>query len=84
MAVGATIGAPTYGTYRLVKYIRGRRRNRPIRNRLPSMNVDENDVTNDDDNDDMVLAIQASLETGREEEARRQLERMIADISEEL
>ena len=84
MAVGATIGAPTYGTYRLVKYIRAKRRNRHVRNRLPPTSIDVNAVDNDDDDDDIERAIQASLETEREEVARRQLERMIADIAEDL
>lgn len=81
MAVGATIGGPTYGTYRLVKYIRARRRHRHGRNQLPQISADGNET----EDDDMTRAIQASIETAQEENARRDLERMVVvDIADEV
>ena len=67
LTVGATIGGPTYGTYRLVKHIRNkrkqRRRLRVINNltmnnsdenpqRRPNADRDENNDNDDDEEDD--------------------------------
>ncbi|CAF1356804.1 unnamed protein product [Adineta steineri] len=73
LAVGTTIGAPTYGTYRLVKHIRNKRRARRFQGRTVSSTSDVNDnvSTNIEDDDDILRAMEASLETHREEEAKR-------------
>jgi len=76
LAVGTTIGAPTYGTYRLVKHIRNKRRDR--RHRTDSSPNDDwpdrpdsvNERINDDD-EDIRRAIAASLVTHEEEEKAR-------------
>ena len=79
LTVGATIGAPTYGTYRLVKHLRKKRqerRRRPFERseppRLPA-NDERTEPTedNDDDDDDYTRAIQASLASYQEELAKR-------------
>ena len=79
LAVGTTIAAPTYGTYRLVRHIRSKRRNRHIRNHLSissdlygdtSTNTHPND---DDDDEDLKRAKQASLESYREEQIRQEI-----------
>ncbi|CAF3647982.1 unnamed protein product, partial [Rotaria sp. Silwood2] len=59
LAVGTTIGAPTYGTYRLVKHIRNKNRARHLRSQstLSSMNEDSSNVTIEDD--DYNLAVEA-------------------------
>jgi hypothetical protein len=67
LAVGTTIGAPTYGTYRLVKHIRRKRRSRHFRR--PSLPPSTN--RNDSDDDDLERAVAASLETYREEIEKR-------------
>jgi hypothetical protein len=61
LAVGTTIGAPTYGTYRLVKYIRNRKRIRNSRSRSIPTSTNANET----DDDDYERAIEASLETYR-------------------
>jgi len=63
LAVGTTIGAPTYGTYRLVKYIRRKRRIRNSR----SQSIPTITNVNQSEDDDFERAIEASLETYREE-----------------
>jgi hypothetical protein len=63
LAVGTTIGAPTYGTYRLVKYIRHKRRIRNSR----SQSIPTITNANQSEDDDFERAIEASLETYREE-----------------
>jgi hypothetical protein len=67
LAVGATIGAPTYGTYRLVKYIRNKRRVRHVRSHSVARTFNENESVDDD----IDRAIEASLETYREEIEKR-------------
>jgi hypothetical protein len=67
LAVGATIGAPTYGTYRLVKYIRDKRRTRHIINHPIPRTMNENDSGDED----LDRAIEASLETYRVEIEKR-------------
>jgi hypothetical protein len=67
LAVGTTIGAPTYGTYRLVKYIRHKRRTRNLRSHSIASSV----TRNDGEDDDLDRAIEASLETFREEMEKR-------------
>ena len=85
LTVGATIGAPTYGTYRLVKHLRKkrqeRRRGRSINYlttaerlenpRLSTNNERAEPDEDDDDDDDLTRAIQASLATYQEELAKR-------------
>ncbi len=78
LAVGTTIGAPTYGTYRLVKHIRNKRRARRLQggqSRTASdINVDSSVNTEDDNYIRAVeAAVEASLETFREEEMKRDL-----------
>jgi len=83
LAVGTTIGAPTYGTYRLVKHIRSRRQQHRRRQHLQAISrqwttsdslstyvnaLDEHNT----ENDDYHRAIQASLITYREETQRRE------------
>jgi hypothetical protein len=73
LAVGTTIGAPTYGTYRLVKHIRNKRRSRRLQGQsrtASDINVDSSVNTEDDD---FIRALEASLETFREEEMKRDL-----------
>jgi len=67
LAVGTTIGAPTYGTYRLVKHIRRKRRTRHFRS--PSLPTSTNRTDSDDD--DLQRGMAASLETYREEMDKR-------------
>ncbi|CAF1043302.1 unnamed protein product [Rotaria sordida] len=71
LAVGTTIGAPTYGTYRLVKHIRNKKRARRLRSQstLSSVTEDSSNVTEDDD---FTRAIEASLETYKEEMEKRE------------
>jgi hypothetical protein len=83
LAVGTTIGAPTYGTYRLVKHIRSRRQERRRQNQMQALSrqwttnesistyvnaADERNI----ETDDYQRAVQASLATYREETARRE------------
>ncbi|CAF1359003.1 unnamed protein product [Adineta ricciae] len=81
LAVGTTIAAPTYGTYRLVKHIRKKHRTRHMRNQL-SISSDLNGDTStdihhndDDDDEDLKRAKQASLESYREEQVRQGISR---------
>jgi hypothetical protein len=72
LAVGTTIGAPTYGTYRLVKHIRNKRRGRQARSHsLTPSDVTENISANADD-EDLNRAIEASKETYRAEVAKQE------------
>jgi len=83
LAVGTTIGAPTYGTYRLVKHIRSRRQERHRRHNMETISrqwttndslstyingVDERNT----ETDDYHRAVRESLITFREEAARRE------------
>ncbi|CAF2693899.1 unnamed protein product [Rotaria sp. Silwood2] len=83
LAVGTTIGAPTYGTYRLVKHIRTKRQERRRRDHMAT--ISRQSATNDSlstyingaddpntETDDIQRAVQASLITYREEIARRE------------
>ena len=83
LAVGATIGAPTYGTYRLVKHIRSRRQERRRRHHMKT--ISRQWTTNDSlstyingsderitENDEYQRAIQASLITFRDENEKRE------------
>jgi hypothetical protein len=83
LAVGTTIGAPTYGTYRLVKHIRSRRQERRRRHHMNT--ISRQWTTNDsistyingadqriNQTDDYQRALQASLITFREENQRRE------------
>jgi hypothetical protein len=84
LAVGTTIGAPTYGTYRLVKHIRSRRQERHRRNHMQTISrqwttneslstfVNSVDEINTE-TDDYQRAVQASLVTYKEEIARREV-----------
>ena len=47
LAVGTTIGAPTYGTYKLVKYLRKKRRNNRRRTRS-SIRSESSEIHSDD------------------------------------
>lgn len=81
LAVGTTIAAPTYGTYRLVKHIRNKRRTRHILNSLTISSDLSGDTSTDmhrnedDDDEDLKRAKQASLESYREEQARQGISR---------
>ena len=83
LAVGTTIGAPTYGTYRLVKHIRSKRQERRRRRHIEAISKDW--TTSDSlstyvngaeerttEIDDIQRAVQASLISFREETARRE------------
>jgi hypothetical protein len=83
LAVGTTIGAPTYGTYRLVKHIRSRRQER--RRRYHMETISRQWTTNDSlstyvnaaderntETDDYQRAVQASLITYKEENTKRE------------
>jgi hypothetical protein len=72
LAVGTTIGAPTYGTYRLVRHIR---RKRTTRNSHASVAVQRDPIDEhltDSDDDDLTRAIEASMETFREETDKKE------------
>jgi hypothetical protein len=82
LAVGTTIGAPTYGTYRLVKHIRSKRQERHRRRHMETISREW--TTSDSlstyvngaeerntEADDIQRAVQASLITFREESTRR-------------
>ncbi|CAF3226012.1 unnamed protein product [Rotaria socialis] len=71
LAVGTTIGAPTYGTYRLVKHIRNRRRARHLRSQSTPSTLSE-DNPNDTEDDDFIRAVEASLLTFKEEMEKRE------------
>lgn len=81
LAVGTTIAAPTYGTYRLVKHIRNKRRTRHILNSLTISSDLSGDTSTDihrnedDDDEDLKRAKQASLESYQEEQARQGISR---------
>jgi hypothetical protein len=83
LAVGTTIGAPTYGTYRLVKHIRSKRHRHRRRHNMQTTSrqwttsdslstyvngAEERNV----ESDDIEKALQASLLTYRDETARRE------------
>ncbi|CAF1285017.1 unnamed protein product [Adineta steineri] len=83
LAVGTTIGAPTYGTYRLVKHIRSKRQDRRRRQYMETISrqwttsdslstyintIDERNT----EIDDIEKAIQASLITYRNEISKRE------------
>lgn len=83
LALGATIGAPTYGTYQLVKHICSRRQERRRRRHMEI--ISRQWITNDSlstyipnfdertsESDEYQRAVQASLITYREENARRE------------
>jgi hypothetical protein len=83
LAVGTTIGAPNYGTYRLIKHIRSRRQERRRRHHLQT--ISRQWTTNDSlstyinaaeerntEIDDYQRAVQASLIIFREENQRRE------------
>lgn len=71
LAVGTTIGAPTYGTYRLVKHIRRKRRARHLRSQSTPSTISEDNSNNTED-EDLTRAIQASMQTFREETEKRE------------
>ncbi|CAF2151848.1 unnamed protein product [Rotaria magnacalcarata] len=79
LAVGTTIGAPTYGTYRLVKHIHSKRQERRQRYRMKTIarhwNTSDSLLTDDQmiESDDIRKAVQANLMTRREEIAGREL-----------
>ena len=84
LAAGTTIGAPTYGTYRLVKHIRSkclRHHRRQQMEALAGQWATQDSLTTyingaDERNreaDDIQRALQASLITFREENARREV-----------
>ena len=88
LAVGTTIGAPTYGTYRLVKHIRSKRQERSRRHHIETISRDwttsdslSTDINvNEERNteiDDIQKAIQASLITFKEENAKREQREVI-------
>ncbi|CAF4948474.1 unnamed protein product [Rotaria sp. Silwood1] len=91
LAVGTTIGAPTYGTYRLVKHIRSKKRTRRSRSQsvASSITEDNSNVTEDNsnitDDDDLNRAIAASLQTYKEEKEKREeiLKNQVAEIDDE-
>ncbi|CAF3707399.1 unnamed protein product [Rotaria sp. Silwood1] len=91
LAVGTTIGAPTYGTYRLVKHIRSKKRTRRSRSQsvASSITEDNSNVTEDNSNitedDDLNRAIAASLQTYKEEKEKREeiLKNQVAEIDDE-
>ena len=83
LAVGTTIGAPTYGTYRLVKHIRSKRQEHRRRHCMNTISRQwmTNDslstyINADDEHnteaDDLQRAVQASLITYGEEVVRRE------------
>lgn len=80
LAVGTTIGAPTYGTYRLVKHIRNRRRNR--RFICPPTRATSENPNNSDDDDDFNRAIQASMQTYLQELGKQEEKTSISDWNE--
>jgi hypothetical protein len=71
LAVGTTIGAPTYGTYRLVKHIRNKRRASRLRHDPTTLSAVEGEAGNDDTDDELTRAIAASLESYKEETEKR-------------
>ena len=80
LAVGTTIGAPTYGTYRLVKHIRKKQRARRLGASSAPSHMGEDTSSNTDD-DDFHRAVEASLQTYNEEQQRR--EKLMKENSEE-
>ena len=77
LAVGTTIGGPTYGTYRLVKHIRSKRDERRRRHQfdLLSKQWTNDQIQNNGgltEIDHYHRAVQASLVTFREENQRRE------------
>ncbi|CAF4396813.1 unnamed protein product, partial [Adineta steineri] len=91
LAVGTTIGAPTYGTYRLVKHIRSKRQDRRRRQYMETISrqwttsdslstyintIDERNT----EIDDIEKAIQASLITYRNEISKRENKEMLHHI----
>lgn len=80
LAVGTTIGAPTYGTYRLVKHIRNRRRNR--RFICPPTRATSENPNNSDDDDDFNRAIQASMQTYLQELGKQEEKTSVSDWNE--
>ncbi|CAF1124931.1 unnamed protein product [Rotaria sp. Silwood1] len=92
LAIGTTIGAPTYGTYRLVKHIRTKRQERRRKYRMETISrqwTTSDSLSTyvngaDDQNtetDDIQIAVQASLITYREEIARREQSEITSDPS---
>jgi hypothetical protein len=84
LAVGTTIGGPTYGTYRLVKYIRSKRESRRRRRDMTSESsewtndslsteINEIDEPNNIEDNDYRQAIEASMESYRDEIIRREV-----------
>lgn len=81
LAVGTTIAAPTYGTYRLVKHIQSKKKQRRQRQQFQilskQLNINQNSTTLNQNNggltdvDNYHKAVQASLITFKEENQRR-------------
>lgn len=71
LAVGTTIAAPTYGTFRLIRHIRNKRRARHHRSDTRRTTSSEDTIDNDEADDDIQQAIQASLVTLKQDEERR-------------
>lgn len=71
LAVGTTIAAPTYGTFRLIRHIRNKRRARHHRSDTRQTTSSEDTIDNDEADDDIQQAIQASLVTLKQDEERR-------------
>jgi hypothetical protein len=80
LAIGTTIGAPTYGTYRLVKHIRSQRQQRRRRHHMETQSTTNDSLSTYINGADQTIieidhyqrALQASLITFREENHRRE------------